>query len=463
MPGINQVSIFDYTGKPVAEKLIYTPSDKPHKYSINTENSYGKRDLINLNITSALNQSPGKFSVSVYNANDKNKPLNIEEYLIFGSEFNTSDGIISPQTLSGKSPAETDSILSGLSSNWIRWQDILSLKFPLIDYPFEREFHYLRGRIADGNRDTVLLCFPGKVPWFQYTIADDKGNFCFNLHIDEEIHDLIIMTDPLNGKKVLLESLFPDNYVRAGNRNEVEDLSTSDYSKMGINFQVAKIFRTVAKGAFLPPMYEALKPVSFYGLPANEVRLSDFIELPDMSEVFLELIPDVSLRQRRTGYEIIISDRINDRPFILNPELLIDGVLVRDASLIAIIQPELVEKIDIVKRKYLVGGFLFNGIVNVITRAADFSCIPLPDPMTRVAYRIAEPVPVFISPEYSDAAARYSRIPDYRNTLYWNPSLSFNDTVGFRSSDNSMKCSVNIQGVTGEGLPFSIHRIISVE
>lgn len=464
MPGINQITVFDYSGKPLTERLVFTPGVKSPEYSLQVGNSYKTRESINPRIIPENIQRGSKFSISAtYITKDTAIP-DIEDYLIFGSEFNTAEGTASWQSLKGRSRAETDSILSGLSSNWIRWKDIISSNIPPIRYPVEKEYHFLNGKIEDGNLDTVILCFPGKLPWFQYTIADDTGNFSFNLHIDEEAHDLVLMTTGKNGKKVLAETSFQDSYIKAEDGFMMTDeIDPVRFSKMGVNFQVGKIFRTFMPGASHAPLYNALKPVSFYGLPHYEIRLSDFVELPDMSEIFLELIPDVSLRQRKTGYEILISDRINDEPFFLKPQLMIDGVVVRDASLIAGISPELVEKIDVVKRKYLVGSYLFNGLVNVITKAADFSCISLPDYMTRTNYQVAEPVPVFIPTRYQGTDAKNSRIPDYRNTLYWNPLYKIDDAIQFMSSDNRMKCLINIQGVTDEGRPFSIHRIITIE
>jgi len=47
----------------------------------------------------------------------------------------------------------------------------------------------------------------------------------------------------------------------------------------------------------------------------------------------------------------------------------------------------------------------------------------LPDYAIRLPYRAIDPVPKFISPDYSTTALKKSRIPDFRNTLYWNPSV----------------------------------------
>lgn len=459
--GINQITIFNASGKPLTEKLTFTPPVSTESYGIQSKNSFTTRDDIELNIIPGIPQD-SRFSISAAPLSDTSEGLNIEDYLIFGSEFNSEEGIVSWNSLIGKSMNQADSILSGLSSRWIRWQDIVSGIFPEPRYSLENEYNLLSGNIEDGNMDTVLLCFPGTLPWFQYSIADEKGYFTFKLHIDEQLHDLILMSNGTSDKRISIESSFPSIYMN-NNYNSLtrEDILPENFSKMGINFQVMKIFGVSVKNDSVAIEYSR-KPVSFYGQPQNEIRLSDFVELPTMSEIFLELIPDVSLRQKRSGHEILITRRINDKRFVLYPTLMIDGVVIRNASEIAGISPDLVEKIDVVKNKYLVGDYLFDGIVNVITKAADFSCIPMPANIVRSGYRVAEPVPDFVAPGYSGNAVRNSRIPDYRNTLYWSPSSGEN-MIEFRSSDNKMKYLINIQGVTGEGKPFSIRKTISVE
>jgi hypothetical protein len=146
---------------------------------------------------------------------------------------------------------------------------------------------------------------------------------------------------------------------------------------------------------------------------------------------------------------------------------MIDGVIIKDASMIANLDPEIVEKIDVIKEKYLVGKYIFSGIVNVITKSGEFSCVSLPDYMIRLPYRVIDPVRSFVSPDYSSEKTLESRIPDYRNTLYWNPSVKPDKEgvarVEFWTSDFVSDLEVNIQGITPEGKTFTIKKIIKVK
>jgi hypothetical protein len=204
----------------------------------------------------------------------------------------------------------------------------------------------------------------------------------------------------------------------------------------------------------------------FYSKPDIELILAEYISLPSMEEVFYELLPRVFLRKNRSGYEIEIADRVEDNKFVLSPSILLDGVVINNARVIAELDPVNVEKIDVIKDKYIVGNYPFYGIVNVITKSHDFSSIPLPDYMTRLPYRVIDPVYKFVSPDYSSESVINSRIPDFRNTLYWNPSISADEagkaTIEFFSADLPLDYLITIQGVTSGGKPVSLKKHIRV-
>jgi hypothetical protein len=205
----------------------------------------------------------------------------------------------------------------------------------------------------------------------------------------------------------------------------------------------------------------------FYGKPDIELVMDDYIKLPVMQEVFFELMPGVFLKKKKSGYEITIADPVENRIYDKPPVLFIDGVVVNDPNIIANLDPELVEKIDAIKSRYFVGEYLFYGLVNVITRAGDFSNFTLPDYAVRLPYRITEPVKSFSSPDYSTQEKKKSRIPDFRNTLYWNSSAISDDrnksTIEFWSGDIASSYQISIQGITGDGEWVSFKKIIKVE
>lgn len=185
-----------------------------------------------------------------------------------------------------------------------------------------------------------------------------------------------------------------------------------------------------------------------------------------MHEVFFELMPGVFMKERKGIYDIYVHDIVDNRPYDRPTILLVDGVVVKDPAVIAGLDPELVERIDAVKSRYFIGEYLFFGLVNVITKAGDFSDVPLPDQAIRFPWQAFARLKSFSAPDYDDAVLKNSRVPDFRNTLYWNPSVSAEKEtsagVKFWTSDFRGPFKVLVQGVTERGDSFSLRKAILV-
>jgi hypothetical protein len=278
--------------------------------------------------------------------------------------------------------------------------------------------------------------------------------------------EFIIQPDGVTANQnVNIESPFSDRFINFGKSTE---FTIPPYiSAWSVNHQVRKIYGISSDRPTLLSAEQEPRFKRFYGKPTNELVMKDYITLPVMQEVFFELLAGVSLKTKKTGYEIIMNDPSINRPYEDPPTLFVDGVLVKNAAVIAGIDPENVEKIDVVRDKYFVGDYLFYGIINIITKSGDFSNATLPDHALRLTYRVVDPVSSFISPDYSSSDTRAKRVPDFRTTLYWNPSVKQDKEgkarIEFWTSDFSSDYEINVQGITPDGTPFSLKKIIKVK
>lgn len=478
--GINQITLFDSKGNPVTERYIYTAGEEKNTFSVSAPDSCTRRSNIRLafdlgdNYSGLLSSSV--LSVSVAPETDEPAIQDIDDYMIFGTEYGIQnlEGF-RKRHLSDVTGEEIDNVLRNVKSSWIDWTSILTGDLPPMRYKMEKEDHFLTGKLlneANSESDStgyVLMCSPGKAPEFQYSTTDKEGYFRFALDICEEQNDLVIMPDKAGkSDKLILESSFSDRYLQYRSFPDSASKPDPSYIQMwSADYQVNKIYKITSLGNPLVPAFIPLKPLRFYGKPDIELVLADYISLPTMEEIFFELLPRVSLKKKKSGYEIGIADRIDDSQYVLSPGILIDGVVINDASLIANLNPEIVERIDVIKDKYLIGKYTFFGIVNVITKSADFSCIPLPDYMIRLPYKVLEPVHLFKSPVYSSPELKNSRMPDLRNTLYWNPSVKPDGTgkvnVDFWSSDIPYNYVINVQGIGPDGKLLSLKKHITVK
>jgi hypothetical protein len=478
--GINQVTIFDSKGEPVGERYAYNPGMENQTVAIQTGSIYGGREKITLDIdpgdslTGAGNSA--KFSISVAPEASINEGAALDNYLIFGTEFGPLVSNLSASRKIGDIPAEAlDTILLNVRSNWINWKTILSDTLYHFNYGMEKEDHFLSGKLltSDGSSsdssEIVLLFMPARKAGFQYAKTDNKGNFTFNIHIDEENKDLIFMPDDaVKNQKIIICSPFIDHHEQYETKVDAVSMAVPSFiADWSVNYQVEKIYGVSNAGDTLDPVYLPLRPVRFYGKPDIELVMADYITLDEMKEIFFELLPHVALKKKESDYEISITDRVYDSWYQLLPDMFLDGVRINDPSIIADLDPGIVETIDVVKEEYIVGKYSFPGIINVTTKSADFTTIPLPDYMIRIPYRVIDPLQAFASPAYSSTDLKDSTVPDFRNTLYWNPSVKpGNDgkvRVEFWSSDVVSDYVIHLQGITPGGKLISATKSFTVK
>ena len=478
--GINQVTIFDSKGEPVCERYAFNPGMEHQTIAILTDSVYREREKITLDIdpgdsfAGAVNSV--NFSISVAPETSINDGAGLDNYLIFGTEFSPLVSNLSASRKIGEIPAEAlDTILMNVRSNWIDWKRILSDTLHHFKYGMEKEDHFLSGELltSDGSSsdssEIVLLFMPGRKAGFQYAKTDNEGNFTFNIHIDEEKKDFIIMPDDTgNNQKIIIRSPFIDKYEQYETKVHAVDIPLPSFiADWSVNYQVEKIYGVSNAGDTLDPVFLPLRPVRFYGKPDIELVMADYITLDEMKEIFFELLPHVALKKKKSDYEISITDRVYDSWYQLLPDMLLDGVRINDPSIIAALDPRIVERIDVVKEEYLVGKYSFPGIINVTTKSADFTTVPLPDHMIRLPYRVIDPLLSFASPAYSSTDLKNSAVPDFRNTLYWNPSVKpGNDgkvRVEFWTSDVVSDYIINLQGITPGGKIISATKSFTVK
>jgi hypothetical protein len=396
--------------------------------------------------------------------------------MVFGTEYGSHLSTVIKSRKINEMPAEViDSLLQHVKSNWINWNVIVADLQPVIKYQREKENNFLSGKLFLTDQKTgvpdrfVLMSSPGKTAVFQYAKTDQDGNFSFRMHIDEKVKDIIIVPDvPIKNQSVSIESPFSDQYVKSELSVDSANKIIPEYiSTWSVNHQVRKIYGLSSHGDTFYPVISVPKFKRFYGKPDIELLMKDYITLPVMQEVFFELLVGTSLKSKKSGYEITVSNPENNRPYETPPGVFIDGVVVKDASLVASLAPEIVEKIDVVRDKYYIGDYLFYGIINVITKEANFSNLTLPDYSIRIPYRVLDPVFPFVSPDYSSQEMKKKRIPDFRNTLYWNPSLKTDkkgkSRIDFWTSDFKSDFEVNIQGITQDGKLISVKKILKIK
>ena len=477
--GINHITIFDSGGKPVCNRLVFNPLPKSDNIILKIGDRVGKREKISLEIdldTSIISDAGmSNCSLSVSAKGGTETSSDISDYLITGDEFITPDSTgLNRADLFKLSPETIDNYLLSIKSNWIKWEDVLSGKLPEIKYPAEKGKQFLSGfyrsrnKIETNNNKILFLSVPGKIPGFKYAETDHENRFTFAIRDNESSNDYVIQAaDADNSYSIQIESPFSENYPESGYFIDSAKMKLpEEVVNWSVNYQVEKIYGISCVGDTIKSIISRSTLVRFYGKPDQELIMSDFISLPVMQEVFFELIPGVTVKTNKSKYGIFIRDPLTGEIFDKQPALLVDGVIIDDPSVIINLDPELVEKIDIVKGEYFIGDVVFSGIISVITKAGDFSNISLQPNAIRIRDNSYDYVRRYKSPEYSSVFTKTDRTPDFRNTLYWNHNLKPDSQgkiiVDIITSDFISAYEINLQGASG-GKLFSIRKTIRVE
>lgn len=94
-------------------------------------------------------------------------------------------------------------------------------------------------------------------------------------------------------------------------------------------------------------------------------------------------------------------------------------------------------------------------MISLTTQRGDLPSIQLSDDSRLTVYECPQLPVTFKMSEYKDATDKKSRRPDFRHTLYWNPSVEteagIDTTLSFYTSDLEGEFKVVVEGFTLKG------------
>ena len=177
-----------------------------------------------------------------------------------------------------------------------------------------------------------------------------------------------------------------------------------------------------------------------------------------MEEVLREFVNDVRVRRDADKFNLRVKNSHTDLYYDGIPLMLVDGIPV-DASAIVGLDPLQIKKIEVIAHRYYMGSYVFDGIINVKSYSGEIGVTQIDPNATVLEYEAIQMQREFYSPSYDDENARQSRLPDYRNVLYWSPRIvtgtEGKSRFNFFTSDVPGKFVVWVQGITQDGVPGS--------
>jgi hypothetical protein len=206
---------------------------------------------------------------------------------------------------------------------------------------------------------------------------------------------------------------------------------------------------------------------NFYGKPDRRILLSDYIELTDIREVIKEIMPEVRLVRKDNKYGL--------RIYVVNPTqkyenqvlVMVDGIPVYNIEKLLDVPSKNMERIDIVNVRYFISDYVFEGIVNFVTKKGDFSDLEFDNTAFRQIWEGCLRLQDFYSPVYNTDSLKSSRIPDFRNTLFWTPDLQTDNSgkasAEFYTSDEPGEYLITVEGIASDGEPVYCTSVLRVK
>lgn len=298
----------------------------------------------------------------------------------------------------------------------------------------------------------VWLTVLGNYRQLHPRMSQANGDFLFALDPLVGTHPIAVIADPSEQAEldIRLRQDFSREYPTMPRLSLGLDSSHQELlTELWTHAQVTQRYPKFSQAA--PP---ATSSVSFaWEKPFITQLLEDFIEIPTLEEVIEEIIPAVSVRRNKEGTALLVFDDQRLMSYE-NPLILLDNLPIFDVEALLKIKPNEVAQINVYNRRYLWGETWVEGIVQIETKAGDYGGMSLPDNTVFLRYEGFSAALPFPAPDYSVANSSAAYLPDFRNTLYWNPTVRLTPQaihLPVFTSDHASTYVVLVRGVTEEG------------
>jgi len=297
----------------------------------------------------------------------------------------------------------------------------------------------------------VYLSVGKENPQIHIYRSGEKGEFIFSLNNFERFQEVFLcpLSEADDELEIKIVSDFLPDFPELNEVTFSIDSSQMMFlEQMHINMQASKAFNT--EPGHNPLQYSHL-PFPFANPPISVV-LDDYIETPTMEMVFRELVPRVRVRKKHGIYRLSVFDFDNSLNYT-EPLILIDNIPVFEVNELLKIQPAYVEKIEVHNSPLILGDNIILGTIMITTTTTNFGGMIMPETSTFLKYRTLTSSYQFDPPEYNTKEKKQDTKADFRNTLYWDPSLRIksNTSISFYTSDHLSEYEVIVRGKTARG------------
>jgi hypothetical protein len=337
------------------------------------------------------------------------------------------------------------------------------------------------GTVVDAEQEPVIYAtlhfsLLGESPDYFATISDENGRFIFTIPAGKGQQELFVTPQRVEGTS--LEVRIDQEYDPRLLSLPWEKFQLSESEKelarrTALNMQLSKAFISGIPSQETETL-ESSGPESsngtdipFYGTRVNRLLIDDYVRLPNLEEVFINLVPDVQFYRKQGENRIrILSD--NASITIYEPLIMIDHISVFDHEALLALPPEKIDRIDLINEIYLKGNVAFGGVLAIYSKNGDMAGIDLPEGSYFFDYQSFYPQEVVTEePAWDPDEQTSGRVPDTRNTIYWKGDLELKKgsslEIPFKAPENPGEYVILLRGVDPVGEVLSATARFRVE
>ena len=462
--GISHFTILDGDNNPVCERLYFKKPDRIFDISLQADQKeYAVRRKVRLTLQSGQPNS-GNLSVSVFRADSVSTHSNIVSNLFLSSDL--AGEVESPEyyfTDDSLASLAADNLM--LTHGWRRfkWESVFSEKLTIVQHLPELKGHLIQGKIVDNAGKKAsgkigYLASPEKKIQLYVSRSDTSGKVLFQMKDFQETGKIIALTNYETDSlfHIEIENPFSSSFSKWKAEDVMVSASqTETLLNRSIAMQVQDAF--YEDETYFHFVNVAFDSLPFYGKADEVYNLDDYTRFTVMEEVMREYVKGVWVRKKKDTFRFMVIDKLNNGVFQDNPLTLLDGVPVFNINQVLDIDPLKVKKLEVLTRKYFFGPLELQGIVSFSTYNGDLGGFQLDPKSITLDYEGLQHQREFYHPNYTDPAARGSRLPDQRHLLYWNPNVKLipgkATTLEFYTSDVEGKFIIEVEGLTDNGKP----------
>ncbi|RSK42793.1 MG2 domain-containing protein [Hymenobacter perfusus] len=479
--GISHFTLFNADRKPLCERLYFQPPRNQLTVSAQPDKPYyALREQVALNL--ATTSGPGQplganLSVAVYRLDSLSspRPTDINSYLWLSADLKGQ--VESPEyyfTTTGPEAAEAADNLM-LTQGWsrFRWEQVLAPTPPPLPYLPELRGPLVQARLTQPGTDiprpgvTAYLASPSRLIRLTNAVSNADGLVQFEADAVPGTRELVIQTDPRQDStaQIQLLSSFSGRYAPTlPPVFRAQPSLEGAYTKRHFQTQVQTIFAPKETLRSAPAPSDSL---AFYGKPSESYFLDKYTRFKVLEEVMREYVPGVIVRIRKDGFHFLVTDKVNNAILSENPLVLLDGVPVFSVNKMMAMDPLKIQKLEVIDSRYFHGSTVYNGIVSYTTYKGDLEGFELDSRALIQQYEGLQAQREFYAPRYDTPQQKQSRLPDMRNLLYWNPSVTTTaagpQQLQFYTGDQAGRYLVVVQGLAPTGQAGSTHTVLEVK